>query len=101
MHPGWVFPHSCHWPSCSRCWCLWVKPCAMPLTRERTDMSNLLSISDLSITFDNGPRVVDGLSFSIDKGQTLALVGESGSGKSVSALSILRLLDERHAAYPG
>ena len=64
-------------------------------------MSNLLSISDLSITFDNGPRVVDGLSFSIDKGQTLALVGESGSGKSVSALSILRLLDERHAAYPG
>ena len=63
-------------------------------------MSDLLSISDLSITFDNGPRVVDGLSFSIDKGQTLALVGESGSGKSVSALSILRLLDERHAAYP-
>ncbi|GAB5476722.1 MAG: ABC transporter ATP-binding protein [Marinobacter nauticus] len=63
-------------------------------------MSNLLSISDLSITFDNGPRVVDGLSLSIDKGQTLALVGESGSGKSVSALSILRLLDERHAAYP-
>ena len=63
-------------------------------------MSDLLSISDLSITFDHGPRVVDGLSFSIDKGQTLALVGESGSGKSVSALSILRLLDERHAAYP-
>ena len=63
-------------------------------------MSDLLSISDLSITFDNGPRVVDGLSLSIDKGQTLALVGESGSGKSVSALSILRLLDERHAAYP-
>ena len=40
-------------------------------------MSDLLSISDLSITFDNGPRVVDGLSLSIDKGQTLALVGES------------------------
>ncbi|MGC8119007.1 ABC transporter ATP-binding protein [Marinobacter sp. VGCF2001] len=64
-------------------------------------MSTLLSINNLSITFDNGPRVVDGLSFSIDKGQTLALVGESGSGKSVSALSVLRLLDERHASYPG
>src|SRR5690554_548994 len=72
----------------------------MPLTRERTDMSELLNISGLSIRFDKGPLVVDDLSLSINKGQTLALVGESGSGKSVSALSVLRLLDERHADYP-
>src|SRR5690554_4653311 len=72
----------------------------MPLTRERTDMSELLNISELSIRFDKGPLVVDDLSLSINKGQTLALVGESGSGKSVSALSVLRLLDERHADYP-
>lgn len=63
-------------------------------------MSKLLEISELSITFDAGPRVVDGLSLDIHQGETLALVGESGSGKSVSALSVLRLLDERHAGYP-
>lgn len=63
-------------------------------------MSSLLEINDLSISFDGAERAVDGLSLSISKGQTLALVGESGSGKSVSALSILRLLDERHASYP-
>ncbi|PPK51001.1 microcin C transport system ATP-binding protein [Marinobacter persicus] len=72
----------------------------MPSTRERVDMSDLLNVSDLSIQFDNGPHVVDGLSFSLQAGQTLALVGESGSGKSISALSVLRLLDERHAGYP-
>ncbi|ERP95231.1 microcin C ABC transporter ATP-binding protein YejF [Marinobacter sp. ES-1] len=63
-------------------------------------MSELLNISGLSIRFDNGPLVVDDLSLSINKGETLALVGESGSGKSVSALSVLRLLDERHVSYP-
>ncbi len=63
-------------------------------------MTELLQISGLSICFDQGPRVVDALSLTLHKGQTVALVGESGSGKSVSALSILRLLDERHASYP-
>ena len=72
----------------------------MPLTRERTDMSDLLTISDLSIQFDNGPLAVQNLSLSIGPGETLAVVGESGSGKSVSALSVLRLLDERHVSYP-
>ena len=62
-------------------------------------MSALLSVSDLSIAFD-GKAVVRDLSFSVASGETVALVGESGSGKSVSALSVLRLLDERHAAYP-
>ena len=72
----------------------------MPSIRERADMTELLQISNLSICFNGGPRVVDNLSFGIREGQTLALVGESGSGKSISALSILRLLDERHASYP-
>ncbi|MBC7184596.1 MAG: ATP-binding cassette domain-containing protein, partial [Marinobacter sp.] len=64
-------------------------------------MNSLLQISDLSIRFDQGPVAVDSLSLSIREGETVALVGESGSGKSISALSILRLLDQRHADYPG
>jgi microcin C transport system ATP-binding protein len=63
-------------------------------------MAPLLEINNLSITFDGTIKAVNGLSLSINEGQTLALVGESGSGKSVSAMSVLRLLDERHATYP-
>jgi len=63
-------------------------------------MSKLLEITNLSICFDQGPKAVDSLSLSLQQGETLALVGESGSGKSITALSVLRLLDERHASYP-
>ncbi|MFN2360226.1 MAG: ABC transporter ATP-binding protein [Marinobacter sp.] len=63
-------------------------------------MSQLLEIKDLSVTFDASIEAVRKLSLKIDRGETVALVGESGSGKSVSALSVLRLLDERHAGYP-
>jgi len=58
-------------------------------------MSALLSIRDLTIGFTQGGVLVPavrGISFDIEKGQTVALVGESGSGKSVTALSVLQLL---------
>lgn len=63
----------------------------------------LLEVKDLSIAFTQGGNtttVVDKISFSINKGETLALVGESGSGKSVSALSILKLLPYPAASHP-
>jgi oligopeptide/dipeptide ABC transporter ATP-binding protein len=55
----------------------------------------LLRVEDLKTEFatDDGlVRAVDGVSFSIGRGETLGLVGESGCGKSVTALSILRLI---------
>ncbi|MCK4492970.1 MAG: ABC transporter ATP-binding protein [Methylococcales bacterium] len=51
----------------------------------------LLEVKNLTVAFDNH-KVVDDISFQLEKGKTFALVGESGSGKSLTALSILRLL---------
>jgi peptide/nickel transport system ATP-binding protein len=57
----------------------------------------LLEIEDLAVAFGpaaNPTTVVDGVGFSVDAHETVALVGESGSGKSVTALAIMRLLQE-------
>lgn len=56
----------------------------------------LLEVRNLRTSFkvlDGIVPAVDGISFSLKRGQTLGIVGESGSGKSVTALSIMRLLD--------
>ncbi len=52
---------------------------------------SLLEVQDLTVRF-GANSVVDRVSFTLNRGETLALVGESGSGKSLTALSILRLL---------
>jgi microcin C transport system ATP-binding protein len=63
----------------------------------------LLDVRNLSVSFGAGKNkllAVDRVSFSIRKGETVALVGESGSGKTVSALSILKLLPYPAASHP-
>src|SRR3982074_377276 len=57
----------------------------------------LLEVKDLHTEFRTGAglvRAVDGISYTVDPGETVAIVGESGSGKSVSALSIMRLIPD-------
>ena len=58
----------------------------------------LLEVKDLHVEFNSRQghvRAVRGLSYTINKGESMALVGESGSGKSESALALLALIQER------
>ena len=64
---------------------------------------HLVEIEDLHVRFRVEKGAVDavkGVTFSIDRGETVAVVGESGSGKSVTALSILQLLPYPTASHP-
>jgi len=68
-----------------------------------TAVAPLLSVRDLSVAFRQGGEthvVVDRVSFTLERGQALALVGESGSGKSVTAQSIVKLLPYPAASHP-
>jgi microcin C transport system ATP-binding protein len=74
------------------------------MTDDNTSASTaLLDVRDLSVAFHQGGQTsvaVEGVSFTLQRGRTLALVGESGSGKSVTALSIVKLLGATSATYP-
>src|SRR5919199_720329 len=64
----------------------------------------LLEVNDLRTYFrtDDGiVKAVDGVSFAIEKGQTLGIVGESGCGKSVTCLSIMGLNSRRNTISSG
>ena len=64
----------------------------------------LLDVRDLKTSFktdDGVVQAVDGLSFSVEKGKTLAIVGESGCGKSVTCLSVMGLNPRQNTVTSG
>jgi peptide/nickel transport system ATP-binding protein len=64
---------------------------AISTTMARGD--DILAVEDLAVRFAGAPvDIVDGVSFSVGKGRTLAIVGESGCGKSLTALALMGLL---------
>jgi peptide/nickel transport system ATP-binding protein len=68
------------------------------MTPEPADMTDtILDINNLVVALGktkdlNGPRILDGITIKVDKGETLCVVGESGSGKSVTSLTTMGLL---------
>ena len=71
---------------------------------EPLTQGQLIEVEDLQVHFGSPKapvRAVDGASFSVAEGETVALVGESGCGKSVTCLSLARLVPTPPARYPG
>ncbi|WP_421725302.1 ABC transporter ATP-binding protein [Bauldia sp.] len=73
------------------------------MTEPSTTAEPLLAVDDLGVEFHQGGHLtvaVKHVSFTIGRGETVALVGESGSGKSVTALSVMKLLPYPAASHP-
>src|SRR4029079_1127977 len=66
---------------------------SVPPARQSTPLLEVTNLETHFHTEEGTLRAVDGVSFRLDRGRTLALVGESGCGKSVTAQSVLRLIN--------
>ncbi|ACZ29986.1 oligopeptide/dipeptide ABC transporter, ATPase subunit [Xylanimonas cellulosilytica DSM 15894] len=74
------------------------------LSEATVDDQPILEVDDLHVHFDTREgkvRAVNGVSYSVSPGETLAILGESGSGKSVSAQAIMGILDSPPAVITG
>jgi oligopeptide/dipeptide ABC transporter ATP-binding protein len=82
----------------------WSTPPARARVERPRSGEHLLDVRDLRVEFetrDGVARVVNGVSFHVDPGETLAILGESGSGKSVTAQAVLGILDTPPAVVRG
>lgn len=73
-------------------------------TKPDAAQGRLLEVEDLRVELMTGDRVVEavaGVSFHIDRGETVTIIGESGSGKSTTAMALLRLLPDDLAVISG
>ena len=74
------------------------------MTRRGTGREPLLEVDDLRVSFateDGIVHAVDGVSFTVDGGEVVAIVGESGSGKSVTAMTLMGLTRGPNAKFEG
>src|SRR5712691_8071562 len=95
--------------TCRRSWASRFSAPSSSSSSRPTDPSHLVAdrlieVNDLKVHFateDGLVRAVDGVSFTLDRGEVLGIVGESGSGKSVTSMTLLGLTRDKNTRFEG